>query len=55
MYGGCQKNAPIAKRFFATTHLPPSFFRNIMMTSGINAASRKSAAFKDLEEHGAVT
>jgi hypothetical protein len=36
IYSGCQKNVPIAERFFATTLMPPSFFRNINMTSGIN-------------------
>jgi hypothetical protein len=25
-YSGCQKNVPIAERFFATTLMPPSFF-----------------------------
>jgi hypothetical protein len=35
VYSGCQKNVPIAERFFATTLMPPSFFRNINMTSGI--------------------
>jgi hypothetical protein len=35
IYSGCQKNVPIAERFFATTLMPPSFFRNINMTSGI--------------------
>jgi hypothetical protein len=35
-YSGCQKNVPIAERFFATTLMPPSFFRIIFMTSGIN-------------------
>jgi hypothetical protein len=35
LYSGCQKNVPIAERFFATTLMPPSFFRNINMTSGI--------------------
>jgi len=25
-YSGCQKNVPIAGRFFATTLMPPSFF-----------------------------
>jgi hypothetical protein len=35
-YSGCQKNVPIAGRFFATTLMPPSFYRNILMTSGIN-------------------
>jgi hypothetical protein len=34
-YSGCQKNVPMAERFFATTLMPPSFFRNINMTSGI--------------------
>jgi hypothetical protein len=37
-YSGCQKNVPIAERFFATTLMPPSFYRNIMMTNGINKA-----------------
>jgi hypothetical protein len=37
LYSGCQKNVPIAERFFATTLMPPSFFRNIIMTSGIAA------------------
>ena len=36
-YSGCQNNVPIAERYFATTLMPPSFFRNIMMTSGINS------------------
>jgi hypothetical protein len=36
IYSGCQKNVPIAERFFATTLMPPSFFRNIIMASGIN-------------------
>jgi hypothetical protein len=35
-YSGCQKNVPIAQRFFATTLMPPSFFRNIIMTNGID-------------------
>jgi hypothetical protein len=35
IYSGCQKNVPIAERFFATTLMAPSFFRNINMTSGI--------------------
>jgi hypothetical protein len=39
-YSGCQKNVPIAERFFATTLMPPSFFRNIIMTSGINTLCR---------------
>jgi hypothetical protein len=34
-YRRCQKNVPIAERFFATTLMPPSFFRNILMTSAI--------------------
>jgi hypothetical protein len=38
VYSGCQKNVAIAVRFFATTLMPPSFFRNIIMTSGINRA-----------------
>jgi hypothetical protein len=38
-YSGCQKNVPIAERFFATTLMPPSFFRNINMTSGIISIS----------------
>jgi hypothetical protein len=38
VYSGCQKNVPIAERFFATTLMPPSFFRNINMTSGITGA-----------------
>jgi hypothetical protein len=38
LYSGCQKNVPIAERFFATTLMPPSFFRNINMTSGINSS-----------------
>jgi hypothetical protein len=38
VYSGCQKNVAIAERFFATTLMPPSFFRNIIMTSGINRA-----------------
>jgi hypothetical protein len=36
-YGRCQKNVPIADRFFATASVPPSFFGNILMTSGIIA------------------
>jgi hypothetical protein len=35
-YSGCQKNVPIAERFFAKKLMPPSYFWNIMMTSGIN-------------------
>jgi hypothetical protein len=35
VYSGCQKNVPIAERFFVTTLMPPSFFRNIIMTIGI--------------------
>jgi hypothetical protein len=35
VYSGCQKDVPIAEHFFATTLMPPSFFRNINMTSGI--------------------
>lgn len=34
-YSRCQKNSPIAERFFATTPMPPSFYGNIMMTNGI--------------------
>jgi hypothetical protein len=34
-YSGCQKNVPIAGRFFVTTLMPPSYFRNIIMTNGI--------------------
>ena len=34
-YSGCQKNVPMAERFFSTTLMPPSFLRNIIMTSGI--------------------
>ena len=34
-YSGCQKKVPIAGRFFATTLMPPSFFRNIIMIIGI--------------------
>jgi hypothetical protein len=30
-----KKNAPIVDRFFATTLMPPSFFRNSRMTIGI--------------------
>ncbi|MGD1986442.1 MAG: hypothetical protein PVF30_08150, partial [Desulfobacterales bacterium] len=40
-YSGCQKNVPIAERFFATTLMPPSFFRNTNMTSGINHAGMR--------------
>ena len=39
-YSGCQKNVPIAGRFFATTLMPPSFYRNMMMTSGISEQLR---------------
>jgi hypothetical protein len=30
-YSGCQENVPIAERFFATTLMPPFFFRNIIV------------------------
>ncbi|MGD2098533.1 MAG: enoyl-CoA hydratase-related protein [Desulfobacterales bacterium] len=39
-YSRCQKDVPIAERFFATTLMPPSFFRNILMTSGIKCSCR---------------
>ena len=39
IYSGCQKNVPIAERFFATTLMPPSFFGNINMASGIIVAN----------------
>jgi hypothetical protein len=35
-YSGCQKNVPIAERFSAPTLMPPSFFGNIILTSGMN-------------------
>jgi hypothetical protein len=35
IYSGCQKNVPIAGRFFVTTLMPSSFFRNIILTIGI--------------------
>jgi hypothetical protein len=35
IYSGCQKNDPIAGRFIATTLMPPSFLRSIIMTSGV--------------------
>jgi hypothetical protein len=35
-YSGCQRNVPIAGRFFVTTLMPPSLFRNFNMASGIN-------------------
>ena len=36
LYMGCQKNVPIEDRFLLQTFIPPSYFRNIIMTSGIN-------------------
>jgi hypothetical protein len=39
VYSSCHKNVPIAERFFATTLMPPSFFWNINMTSGIKRGS----------------
>jgi hypothetical protein len=44
-YSGCQKNVPIAEHFFATTLMPPSFFRNINMTSGINRRLQMPGCF----------
>jgi hypothetical protein len=41
IYSGCQKNIPIAERFFVTTLMPSSFFRNIIMTIGMNVFSPK--------------
>jgi hypothetical protein len=35
LYSGCQKSVSVAERFFATTPMPPFFFRNINMTSGV--------------------
>jgi hypothetical protein len=35
-YCGCQKDVPITERLFVTTPMPPSFFRNLIMTSGRN-------------------
>ena len=41
MYRGCQKNVPIEDLFLLQPLMPPSYFRNIIMTSGITDASHR--------------
>jgi hypothetical protein len=60
------KNVPVAERFFAATLMPLSFFRNIMMASGIGRNCRvhdvlrtrgtgvKSAEKYDAESRGHI-
>ena len=50
VYSGCQKNVPIEGCFSATTPNTPSFFRNVIMTSGIKWISNEKEYYDGKEK-----